>query len=117
MACPGSPLDNIPILCFYIKMFMPFFIFLQEQLNLKLTKPVESLLEVDQNGTWASIRELLNGETQVVVAKLSTNIAGFELDQATIDNKVQKLRDYGRDLVEKKAREKAGEVLIRMKAR
>jgi len=27
------------------------------------------------------------------------------------------LRDYGRDLVEKKAREKAGEVLIRMKAR
>jgi len=39
------------------------------------------------------------------------------LDQATVDKKVQKLRDYGRDLVEKKAREKAGEVLIRMKAR
>jgi cell division protein FtsB len=94
-----------------------FVLFLQDQLNLALMKPVESLLEADQKDTWASIKELLKGETQVAVAKLSTNIAGFELDQATIDKKVQKLRDYGRDLVEKKAREKAGEVLIRMKAR
>jgi len=77
----------------------------------------ESLLEAGQKDTWASIRKLLKGETQVVVAKLSTYIAGFELGQATVDKKVQKLRDYGRDLVEKKAREKAGEVLIRMKAR
>jgi len=90
---------------------------LQEQLNLALTKPVESLLEAAQTDTWASIRDLLKGETQVAVAKLSTNIAGFELDQATVDKMVQKLRDYQRDLVEKKAREKAGEVLIRMKAR
>jgi hypothetical protein len=89
----------------------------QLQLNLALTKPVESLLEAGQKDTWASIRELLKGETQVAVAKLSTNIAGFELDQATVDKMVQKLRDYERDLVEKKAREKAGEVLIRMKAR
>ncbi|XP_062176168.1 protein ROOT HAIR DEFECTIVE 3 homolog 2-like [Alnus glutinosa] len=89
----------------------------EEQLNLALTKPVESSLEAGQTDTWASIRELLKGETQVAIAKLSTNIAGFELDQATVDKKVQKLRDYGRDLVEKKAREKAGEVLIRMKAR
>jgi predicted transcriptional regulator len=94
-----------------------FVLFLQEQLNLALMKPVESLLEADQKDTWASIKELLKGETQVAVAKLSTNIAGFELDQATVDKKVQKLRDYGRDLVEKKGREKAGEVLIRMKAR
>jgi predicted transcriptional regulator len=94
-----------------------FVLFLQEQLNLALMKPVESLLEADQKDTWASIREFLKGETQVAVAKLSTNIAGFELDQATVDKKVQKLRDCGRDLVEKKARENAGEVLIRMKAR
>jgi len=89
----------------------------QLQLNLALTKPVESLLEAGQKDTWASVRELLKGETHVAVAKLSTNIAGFELDQATVDKMVQKLRDYERDLVEKKAREKAGEVLIRMKAR
>jgi cell division protein FtsB len=94
-----------------------FVLYLQEQLNLALTKPIESLLEAGQKDTWASIRELLKGETQVAVAKLSTNIAGFELDQATVDKKVQKLRDYGRDLVEKKAREKVGEVLIHMKAR
>jgi len=92
-------------------------LFLQEQLNLALTKPVESLLEAAQTDNWASIRDLLKGETQVAVAKLSTNIAGFELDQATVDKMVQKLRDYQRDLVEKKAREKTGEVLIRMKAR
>jgi hypothetical protein len=35
------------------------------------------------------------------------------LDQATVDKKLQQLKDYGRDLVEKKAREKAGEVFIR----
>jgi hypothetical protein len=92
-------------------------LFLQEQLNLALTKPVESLLEAGQKDTWTSIRELLKGETQVAVAKLSTNIAGFELDEATVGKMVQKLRDYERDLVEKKAREKAGEVLICMKAR
>jgi hypothetical protein len=94
-----------------------FVLFFQKQLYLALTKPVESLLEAGQKDSWASIRKLLNGETQVVVAKLSTYIAGFELGQATVDKKLQKLRDYGRDLVEKKAREKAGEVLICMKAR
>jgi hypothetical protein len=94
-----------------------FVLFLQKQLYLALTKPIESLLEAGQKDTWASIRKLLKDETQVAVAKLSTYIVGFELGQAIVDKKVQKLRDYGRDLVEKKAKEKAGEVLIRMKSR
>jgi hypothetical protein len=93
------------------------FLFLQKQLKLALTEPVESLLEAGQKDTWASIRKLLKRETEVAVAKFSTTIAGFELDQATVDKMVQNLRDYARNLVEKKAREEAGKVLIRMKDR
>ncbi|XP_059445431.1 protein ROOT HAIR DEFECTIVE 3 homolog 2 isoform X2 [Corylus avellana] len=89
----------------------------EKQLNLALMEPVESLLEAGQKDTWASIRKLLKRETEVAVAKFSTTIAGFELDQATVDKMVQNLRDYARNLVEKKAREEAGKVLIHMKDR
>ncbi|KAE8008267.1 hypothetical protein FH972_004796 [Carpinus fangiana] len=89
----------------------------EKQLNLALMEPVESLLEAGQKDTWASIRKLLKRETEVAVAKFSTTIAGFELEQATVNKMVQHLRDYARNLVEKKAREEAGKVLIRIKDR
>ncbi|GLT59121.1 hypothetical protein SLA2020_319580 [Shorea laevis] len=89
----------------------------EKQLSKALTEPVESLLESGGKDTWASIRKLLKHETETAVSKFLTAISGFELDQATIDNMVQDLRDYARNLVEKKAREEAGRVLIRMKDR
>lgn len=91
--------------------------FSQKQLALALTEPVESLLEAGQKDAWASIRKLLKRETQVAVSKFSATIAGFELDQATLDKMMQDLRDYARSLVEKKARVDAGKVLIHMKDR
>lgn len=89
----------------------------QKRLALALTEPVESLLEAGQKDAWASIRKLLNRETQVAVSDFSATIAGFELNQATLDTMTQNLRDCARSLVEKKAREDAGKVLIRMKDR
>lgn len=80
-------------------------------------EPLEFLLEAGREDTWPSIRKLLKRVTEVAVSEFSTTIAGFELDQATVDMMVQTLRDHARNLVEKKAREEAGKVLIRMKDR
>ncbi|KAF5472111.1 hypothetical protein F2P56_008851 [Juglans regia] len=89
----------------------------EKQLALALTEPVESLLEAGQKDAWASIRKLLKRETQVAVSEFSATIGGFELDQATLDKMMQDLMDCARSLVEKKARDDAGKVLIRMKDR
>uniref|UniRef100_A0A5B7BVP3 Putative Root hair defective 3 GTP-binding protein (RHD3) isoform 2 n=1 Tax=Davidia involucrata TaxID=16924 RepID=A0A5B7BVP3_DAVIN len=89
----------------------------EKQLTEALTEPVESLFEAGGKDTWASIRKLLKHETEAAVSGFSTAVDSFELDQSTFDKMVQNLRDYGRSLVEKKAREEAGKVLIRMKDR
>lgn len=78
---------------------------------------MECLFEAAGKDTWASIRELLKHETEAAVSEFSNLIVGFELDPATVDKMVQNLRDYARNLVEKKAREEAAKVLIRMKDR
>lgn len=89
----------------------------EKNLTEALSGPVESLFEVGDEDTWASIRRLLKRETEADVLKFSTAIAGFEMDQATVDTMVQNLRSYARNVVVKKAREEAGKVLIRMKDR
>lgn len=89
----------------------------EKNLTEALSGPVESLFEVGDEDTWASIRRLLKRETEAAVLKFSTAIAGFEMDQAAVDTMVQNLRSYARNVVVKKAREEAGKVLIRMKDR
>lgn len=91
--------------------------FYEKQLSLALTEPIQSLLEAGQKDSWASIRKVLKRETEVAVADFLTAIVDFELDTATVDKMVQNLRDHARNLVEKKAREEAGKVLIHMKDR
>lgn len=90
---------------------------MQKNLTEALSGPVESLFEVGDEDTWASIRRLLKCETEAAVLKFSTAIAGFEMDQAAVDTMVQNLRSYARNVVVKKAREEAGKVLICMKDR
>jgi hypothetical protein len=90
---------------------------MQKQLTDMLSGPVEALFEAGENDAWTSIRKLLKRETEVAVSEFSTAVASFELDKPTIDTMVQNLREYGRNVVEKKAREEAGKVLIRMKDR
>lgn len=89
----------------------------EKQLTDMLSGPVEALFEAGENDAWTSIRKLLKRETEVAVSEFSTAVASFELDKPTIDKMVQNLREYGRNVVEKKAREEAGKVLIRMKDR
>ncbi|KDP33110.1 hypothetical protein JCGZ_13554 [Jatropha curcas] len=89
----------------------------EKKLSDALTQPVESLFEAGGKDTWASIRRLLKRETEVALSEFSTALAGFELDKAAVDTLVQNLREHARNIVEKKAREEAGKVLIRMKDR
>ena len=74
-------------------------------------------MEAGGKDTWASIRKLLKHETETAASEFSSAIVGFELDQETTKIMVQNLTDYARNVVEKKAREEAGKVLIRMKDR
>ncbi|XP_048438722.1 protein ROOT HAIR DEFECTIVE 3 homolog 2 isoform X1 [Pyrus x bretschneideri] len=88
-----------------------------KKLSSSLSGPVEALLETGANDTWASIRKLLNRETEVAVSEFSTAIANFELDNETVVKMKQHLKDYARNVVETKAREEAGKIMIHMKDR
>ncbi|KAJ8758683.1 hypothetical protein K2173_000404 [Erythroxylum novogranatense] len=89
----------------------------EKQLTVALNDPIESLFEAGGKDTWPSIRKLLKHETEVAVSELQSDVTGFELDNDTVDTMVQTLRDYARNVVEKKAKEEAGKILIRMKDR
>ncbi|XP_008225781.1 PREDICTED: protein ROOT HAIR DEFECTIVE 3 homolog 2-like [Prunus mume] len=89
----------------------------EEQLSASLTGPVEALLETGGKDTWASIRKLLNLETEFTISKFSAAVADFELDKETIAKLLQHLRDYSRNVVEKIAREEATKIMIHMKDR
>ncbi|XVF40018.1 hypothetical protein PTKIN_Ptkin01aG0078800 [Pterospermum kingtungense] len=89
----------------------------EKQLSESLSDPVESLFDAAGRDTWALIRKLLARETETAVSEFSTAISGFELDPPTVEKMLQDLRDFARNVVEKKAREEAGKVLIRMKDR
>lgn len=90
---------------------------MQKKLAKALAEPVESLFEAGGKDTWLSIRELLKRETEIAVSEFSASVAGFELDEETVERMQQSLRDYARKVVENKARDEAGKILIRMKDR
>ncbi|CAN6683950.1 unnamed protein product [Malus baccata var. baccata] len=89
----------------------------EKKLSSSLSGPVEALLETGAKDTWASIRRLLNRETEVAVSEFSTAVANFELDNETVAKMKQHLKDYVRNVVETKAREEAGKIMIHMKDR
>ncbi|PPD83338.1 hypothetical protein GOBAR_DD19728 [Gossypium barbadense] len=83
----------------------------EKQLGQSLSEPVESLFDNAGRDTWASIRKLLTRETGIAVSEFSAAISSFELDQSTVEKMLQDLKDYARNVVEKKAREEAGKSL------
>ncbi|KAG4990276.1 hypothetical protein JHK87_023733 [Glycine soja] len=89
----------------------------EKKLAKALAEPVESLFEAGGKDSWLSIRELLKRETETAVSEFSASVAGFELDEETVGRMQQSLRDYARKVVENKARDEAGKILIRMKDR
>ncbi|TQD87654.1 hypothetical protein C1H46_026772 [Malus baccata] len=90
----------------------------EKQLSESLTKQVEAFLKGGGEDTWASIRKLLNRETNDVLSKFSTAIVRFEVDKERLIKLMQNFRDYARQVVEEKAKYEADHsVLIHLKSR
>ncbi|XP_039019731.1 protein ROOT HAIR DEFECTIVE 3-like [Hibiscus syriacus] len=89
----------------------------QAKLNETLAGPVESLFDGANNETWLSIRNLLKCETESAVSGMSKALSGFDLDEIAKGKMLTSLKDYARGVVEAKAKEEAGRVVIRMKDR
>ncbi|KAJ1414422.1 RHD3/Sey1 [Sesbania bispinosa] len=89
----------------------------EKQLAKALIEPVESLFEAGGKDTWLSIRKLLKRETEVAVSEFLSSLDGFELEEETVEKMQESIRDYAKKVVENKAREEAGKILIRMKDR
>ncbi|KAK1288477.1 hypothetical protein QJS10_CPB19g00886 [Acorus calamus] len=87
----------------------------EKQLTEALGEPVESIFDSAGNDIWASIRRLYKRETESAVSGFSTAISGFELDQETSNKMINSLIDFARSVVEKKARDESGKVLMHMK--
>ncbi|KAL3639767.1 Cell wall protein rhd3 [Castilleja foliolosa] len=89
----------------------------ETKLNEALSGPVEALLDGASDDTWPAIRKLLRRETEIAVSGFSNALAGFEMDELTKEKMLLRLEDHARGIVEAKAKEEAGRVLIRMKDR
>ncbi|KAG6514998.1 hypothetical protein ZIOFF_025376 [Zingiber officinale] len=89
----------------------------EDKLTEALAEPVESLFEAAGNDTWASIRNLYHCETRNALSEFSTSLSGFELDKVSFDERITNLKEFAKNVVEKKAKEEAAKVLIRMKDR
>ncbi|XP_051135155.1 protein ROOT HAIR DEFECTIVE 3 homolog 1-like isoform X2 [Andrographis paniculata] len=89
----------------------------EKKLNDAISAPVEALLDEASEDTWPSIKKLLQRETEKAVTGFYSALAGFEIDDITKDKMLASLEGYAKVLVETKAKEEAGRVLIRMKDR
>ncbi|KAK1375943.1 Protein ROOT HAIR DEFECTIVE 3-like [Heracleum sosnowskyi] len=82
-----------------------------------LSAPVEALLDGASDETWPAIRKLLQRECEIAISGFSSALSGFEMDEQDKNNMLSSLEDYARGIVEGKAKEEAGRVMIRMKDR
>ncbi|KAL4301159.1 hypothetical protein AHAS_Ahas17G0273000 [Arachis hypogaea] len=81
---------------------------------------VKDKLRHDIESHASSVRDtkkLLKRETEAAVSELSACISGFELDEEKFERMQHSLRDYVKEIVENKAKEESGKILIRMKDR
>ncbi|KAG9151012.1 hypothetical protein Leryth_003136, partial [Lithospermum erythrorhizon] len=88
-----------------------------KKLNEALSGPVEALLDEAGDDTWPAIRKLFLREAEAAVSGFSAGLSGYELDGLSREKMILRLRDHARGVVEGKAREEAGRILIRMKDR
>lgn len=89
----------------------------EAKLNDALSAPVEALLDGANNETWPAIKKLLQRETESAISGFSSALSGFDMDEQTKDKMLTSMKDYARGVVEAKAKEEAGRVLMRMKDR
>ncbi|CAI9766130.1 unnamed protein product [Fraxinus pennsylvanica] len=89
----------------------------ESKLNKALSGPVEALLDGANDNTWPAIRKLLLRETETAIAEFVSALYGFEMCEESREKMILRLQDHARELVEAKAKEEAGRVLICMKDR
>ncbi|KAE8669731.1 Protein ROOT HAIR DEFECTIVE 3-like protein 2 [Hibiscus syriacus] len=89
----------------------------EAKMNEALSGPVEALLDGANDGTWPSIKKLLQRETESAVSGLCSALSGFDMDEKEKEKMLMRLEDYARGVVETKTREEAGRALIHMKDR
>lgn len=89
----------------------------EKKLSDAIAGPVQSILETGERDSWACIRRLYRRETENAALAFSASLSEFDLDQTISNKMVSDLREYARSVVETKAREEAGNVLMRMKER
>ena len=90
---------------------------LQSKLHGALSEPVEALLEGANDETWRTVKKLHRRETESAVSGFSGALAGFDIEEEMRDKMVKSLQEYSRGVIESKAKEEAGRVLMRMKER
>ncbi|KAL0800721.1 hypothetical protein Bca101_055896 [Brassica carinata] len=89
----------------------------ETKLQTALSEPVEALLEGASDQTWTAVKKLHGRETESAVSGFSSALACFDIEEETRDKMVKSLQDYSRGVIETKAKEEAGKVLMRMKDR
>ncbi|PQQ04604.1 protein ROOT HAIR DEFECTIVE 3 homolog 1-like [Prunus yedoensis var. nudiflora] len=82
-----------------------------------LSGPVEALLKQANNMTWPTIRRRLREAHESAFSGSAAEISGFDMDEQTKAKIDASLEKYVRRMVEDKAMEEAGRVLIHMKER
>ncbi|CAA2974669.1 ROOT HAIR DEFECTIVE 3-like isoform X2 [Olea europaea subsp. europaea] len=87
------------------------------KLNKALLEPFEALLDGASDNTWPAIRKLLHRETETAIAEFASALSGFEMYEESREKMILRLKDHARGLIEAKAKEEAGRVLIRVKDR
>jgi len=90
---------------------------LQKNLSEALAGPVQSILETRERDAWACIKRLYRRETENAALAFSASLSDFDLDQTVSSKMVSDLREHARSVVEMKAREEAGNILMHMKER
>ncbi|KAJ7963173.1 Protein ROOT HAIR DEFECTIVE 3-like [Quillaja saponaria] len=89
----------------------------EAKLKEALSGPVDALFDGANSDTWPAIRKLLRRESESAVSGFSAALSGFNMNEQTKEKMLASLEQYARGVVESKAREEAGRVLIHMKDR
>ncbi|KAL6285483.1 hypothetical protein ACE6H2_009873 [Prunus campanulata] len=82
-----------------------------------LSGPVEALLKQANNMTWPTIRRRLQEAHESAFSGSAAAISGFDMDEQTKAKIDASLEKYVKRMVDAKAKEEAGRVLIHMKER
>ncbi|CAN7054250.1 unnamed protein product [Brassica rapa subsp. trilocularis] len=89
----------------------------ESKLHGALSEPAEALLEGANDETWRTVKKLHRRETESAVSGFNSALACFDIEEEIRDKMVKILQDYSRGVIESKAKEEAGRVLMRMKER